>query len=185
MCRICRMHGEKRNATEFWLECLKVENHWEHLCVYVRIILKWMLGIRLEWIGFTWPWIRTGSELLWTQKLTFVFHKRWWIPWLAERLLASPWNYFVSFLQILLRSDIISVTADGWQSTWWRSQVQTLIDLRVEPSELTENGELVNTEMEENDVSITESSLYSKILKFHGWLLEKTSLQHSLLLSFL
>jgi len=33
--------------------------------------------------------LRTSGEPLWTRYWTFGFHKRWWIPWLAEWLSAS------------------------------------------------------------------------------------------------
>jgi hypothetical protein len=41
------------------------------------------------WTGSVWLRVVSSGRLSWTWYWTFRFHERWWIYWLAKRLLPS------------------------------------------------------------------------------------------------
>jgi hypothetical protein len=62
----CSTHiGDGQIREKFWLGSLNVRDHWEDIGVFVRIILKWLLGkfCGKVWIGFSWLKVGTGLAL--------------------------------------------------------------------------------------------------------------------------
>jgi hypothetical protein len=60
----CGTHGEGRGEvfTGFWLEGLKVRDHWEDLGIGGRITLRWTLGKQGSMGRTGFIWLRIGSN---------------------------------------------------------------------------------------------------------------------------
>jgi hypothetical protein len=78
--KACSMHGERRNSTGFWWECLKGKDHLEDQGVNGRMGLEWILGrlarggVVLDWITLVqdrdkWQSIVNTVMILWVLAL--------------------------------------------------------------------------------------------------------------------